>query len=145
MYLTAAMTGMRQGELLALRWRDVDWQARRVRVRRNFVRGEFGTPKSKRSSRSVPLADRVAGELAQLHQETLYRHDDGLVFAHPHTGKPIDRSKLVKRFKAALRRGEVREIRFHDLRHTFGTRMAARASRCARCKRCSATATSRPR
>jgi len=46
MYLTAAMTGMRQGELLALRWRDVDWPARRVRVRRNFVRGEFGTPKS---------------------------------------------------------------------------------------------------
>ena len=63
MYMTAAMTGMRQGELLALRWRDVDWPARRVRVRRNFVRGEFGTPKSKRSSRSVPLADRVAGEL----------------------------------------------------------------------------------
>ena len=102
-----------------------DWPARRVRVRRSFVRGEFGTPKSKRSSRSVPLADRVAGELDQLHQETLYRHDDDLVFAHPHTGKPFDRSKLVKRFKAALRRGEVREVRFHDLRHTFGTHMAA--------------------
>jgi len=125
MYLTAAMTGMRQGELLALRWRDVDWQARRVRVRRNFVRGEFGTPKSKRSSRSVPLADRVAGELDWLHQETVYRREDHLVFAHPHTGKPIDRSKLLKRFKAALKRAEVREVRFHDLRHTFGTRMAA--------------------
>ncbi len=125
MYLTAAMTGMRQGELLALRWRDVDWPARRVRVRRNFVRGEFGTPKSKRSSRSVPLADRVAGELDQLHQETRWRGDDDLVFAHPHTGKPIDRSKLLKRFKAALKLGEVREVRFHDLRHTFGTRMAA--------------------
>jgi len=57
LYLAAAMTGMRQGELLALRWGDVDWAARRVRVRRNLVRGEFGTPKSKRSSRSVPLAD----------------------------------------------------------------------------------------
>ena len=106
MYMTAAMTGMRQGELLALRWRDVDWTARRVRVRRNFVRGEFGTPKSKRSSRSVPLADRVAGELDRLHQETQYRGDDDLVFAHPHTGKPFDRSKLVKRFKAALKRGD---------------------------------------
>ena len=125
MYLTAAMTGMRQGELLALRWRDVDWQARRVRVRRNFVRGEFGTPKSKRSSRSVPLADRVAGELDQLHQETLYAREDDLVFAHPHTGKPIDRSKLLKRFKAALKGAGVREVRFHDLRHTFGTHMAA--------------------
>jgi integrase len=125
MYLTAAMTGMRQGELLALRWRDIDWPARRVRIRRSFVRGEFGAPKSKRSSRSVPLADRVAGELDQLHQESAYRTDDDLVFAHPHTGKPIDRSRLLKRFKSALAAAEVRPVRFHDLRHTFGTRMAA--------------------
>jgi integrase len=125
LYLTATMTGMRQGELLALRWRDVDWQAQRVRIRRNFVRGEFGTPKSKRSSRSVPLADRLAGELDRLHQETNWPRDDDLVFAHPHTGKPIDRSKLLKRFKAALRRGDLRDVRFHDLRHTFGTRLAA--------------------
>jgi integrase len=125
MYLMAAMTGMRQGELLALRWQDIDWPARRVRIRRSFVRGEFGTPKSKRSTRSVPLADRVAGELDRLHQETLYRRDEELVFAHPHTGKPIDRSRLLKRFKAALKRGGVRPVRFHDLRHTFGTRMAA--------------------
>lgn len=55
MYLAAATTGMRQGELIALRWRDVDWSARRIRVRRNYVRGEYGTPKSKRSSRAVPL------------------------------------------------------------------------------------------
>ena len=125
MYLTAAMTGMRQGELLALRWRDIDWSARRVRIRRNFVRGEFGTPKSKRSSRSVPLADRLAGELDRLHQETAYRTGDDLGFAHPHTGTPIDRSRLLTRFTAALRRAGVRDVRFHDLRHTFGTRMAA--------------------
>ncbi len=125
MYFTAATTGMRQGELLALRWSDVDWPARRVRVRRNFVRGEYGTPKSKRSSRAVPLADPVAGQLDQLHQASDYSGDDDLVFAHPHTGKPIDRSKLLKRFKAALRLAGVREVRFHDLRHTFGTRMAA--------------------
>ena len=108
MYLAAAMTGMRQGELLALRWRDIDWPAQRVRIRRSYVRGEFGTPKSKRSSRSVPLADRLAGELDRLHAETLFSADDSLVFAHPHTGKPIDRSRLLKRFKAALKRGEVR-------------------------------------
>lgn len=125
MYLTAAMTGLRQGELFALRWRDVDWAAGRVRVRRNFVRGEFGTPKSKRSSRSVPLARRVASELARLQQDSVLSGDDDLVFAHPATGKPIDRSKLLKRFKAALRRAEVRSVTFHDLRHTFGTRMAA--------------------
>ncbi|MGH2871175.1 MAG: tyrosine-type recombinase/integrase [Solirubrobacteraceae bacterium] len=125
MYLTAAMTGMRQGELFALRWRDVDWSVWRIRVRRNYVRGEFGTPKSRRSSRSVPLASRVAAELELLSQDSEYKGDDDLVFAHPATGNPIDRSKLLKRFKAALRRAKVREVRFHDLRHTFGTRMAA--------------------
>jgi integrase len=125
MYLTAAMTGMRQGELFALRWRDVDWSARRIRVRRNYVRGEFGTPKSKRSTRSVPLASRVATELELLSQDSAWSRKDELVFAHPQTGNPIDRSKLLKRFKSALRRAEVRPVRFHDLRHTFGTRMAA--------------------
>ena len=125
MYLTAAMTGMRQGELFALRWRDVDWSARRIRVRRNYVRGEFGTPKSRRSARSLPLASRVATELELLFLGSAYKRDDDLGFAHPETGRPIDRSKLLKRFKAALRRGDVRAVRFHELRHTFGTRMAA--------------------
>ena len=63
LYLTGAMTGLRKGELVALRWRDVDWPAARIRVRQNYTRGEFGTPKSKRSTRSVPMADEVAGEL----------------------------------------------------------------------------------
>jgi integrase len=125
LYLTAAMTGLRQGELFALRWRDVDWSAGRLRVRRNYVRGEYGTPKSKRGSRSVPLADRVAGELERHFQRSHFQHDDDLVFPHPHTGKPLDRSKVLKRFKQALSRARVREVRFHDLRHTFGTRMAA--------------------
>jgi integrase len=66
LYLTAAMTGMRQGELLALRWMDVDWVAHRVRVRRNYVRARFGTAKSRRSSRSIPLVDQVARELELL-------------------------------------------------------------------------------
>lgn len=125
LYLAAAMTGMRQGELLALRWQDVDWTASRVRVRRNWVRGEFGTPKSRRSSRSVPLAPRLAAELDALHRRTAYPADDALVFGHPHSGLPLERSKLLKRFKAALARAGVREVRMHDLRHTFGTRMAA--------------------
>jgi integrase len=89
------------------------------------VRGEFGTPKSKRSTRSVPLGDRLGGELDRLYKRTPWRADADLVFADPHTGKPIDRSKLPKRFKAPLRPAGVREVRFHDLPHTFGTRMAA--------------------
>lgn len=125
LYLTGAMTGLRQGELLGLRWRDVDWVAGRVRVRQSYVRGEFGTPKSKRSSRSVPLADRVAAELDQLFQRSAYQADEHLVFGHPQLGKPLDRSKVLKRFKAAARRARLQPVRFHDLRHTFGTCMAA--------------------
>ena len=62
-FLAAAMTGLRKGELVALRWRDVHWTAMRIRVRQNYVRGQFGTPKSKRSTRSMPLADELAGAL----------------------------------------------------------------------------------
>jgi hypothetical protein len=55
----------------------------RIRVRQNYVRGEFGTPKSKRSTRSVPLADEVAGELDRLYQQSRRQCDGDLVMAHP--------------------------------------------------------------
>jgi integrase len=145
MYLTAAMTGMRQGELLALRWIDVDCTAQRVRVRRNFVRGRFGTPKSSRSSRSIPLADDVARELELHFQASSYQADEDLVFAHPHSGTPIDRSLLLKRSRrrcgglACARSGST----------ICGTRSARgwrpRASRCGPCRSGWATATSRRR
>jgi integrase len=125
LYLTAAMSGLRQGELVALRWTDVDWRASRIRVRRNYTRQRFGTPKSRRSSRSVPMIERVARELGRHHRSSAFQSDEDLVFAHPHTGHPLDASKLRKRFKEALERAELRPIRFHDLRHTFGTHCAS--------------------
>jgi integrase len=125
LYLAAAMTGARQGELLGLRWGDVDWTASKVRIRRAWVRGEMGTPKSRRGSRAVPLAQRLAVELERHYQASRYQSDSDLVFGHPLLGVPLDRSKVLKRFKATLRAGGVRAVRFHDLRHTFGTRMAA--------------------
>jgi integrase len=124
MYRAASMTGLRQGELIGLRWRDVDWTAGRLRVRQSYVRGEFTPPKSARGSRSVPLADELAGELERHYQGSAFGDDDELVFGHPRVGRPLDRSKVRKRFKAAVKRAKVRDVRFHDLRHTFGTRMA---------------------
>lgn len=124
LYLVAAMTGLRQGELVALRWADVDWGAGRIRVRRNYTREAFGTPKSKRSSRSVPMTDRVAGALERHFKRSAYQGDQDLVFAHPHSGHPLDASKLRRRYKAALRAAGLRAVRFHDLRHTFGTHCA---------------------
>jgi len=83
LYLTAAMTGLRQGELLGLRWRDVDWPAARMRVRQSYVRGEFGAPKSRRSSRSVPLADRIAALLDGHFKASAYRDDNDLSLLSP--------------------------------------------------------------
>lgn len=123
--LTAAMSGMRQGELLALRWRDVDWQAKRIRVRRNYVRGYWGTPKSRSGERSIGLATRVAAELKQLRRRSRFLADRDLVFASPSSGEPLDHASLLRRFQKALAAAGVRRVRFHDLRHTFGTRMAA--------------------
>jgi integrase len=125
LYLTAAMTGLRRGELLALRWQDIDWTAGVVRVRRNYTRGQFGTPKSHRSSRAVPLAQRVRDELGLHHERSRFQAPADLVFPHPELGVVLDPAKLRKRFQAAARRAGLRPVRFHDLRHTFGTRMAA--------------------
>jgi integrase len=126
LYRAAAMIGLRSGELIALRLRDVDWTASRIPVRQNHVLGEFGTPKSRRSTRSVPMADEVAGELERLIQHAGVTGDDELVFADPVTGGPLSKAALLRRMRNALKAaGLDTSHRFHDLRHTFGTRMAA--------------------
>jgi integrase len=125
LYVTAAMTGLRQGELIGLRWEDVDWSAQRIRVRRNHVLGEFDTPKSRRGSRSVPMTKRVAGELDGLFKTSRWQRDDHLVFAEPDTGDPLRRGALMRRYRRALKAAKLEPTqRFHDLRHTFGTAMA---------------------
>jgi integrase len=121
--LIAAMTGLRQSELIGLRWRDVDWSAQRVRVRNAYVRGEHSSAgKSDLSTRrSVPLADRLVAELDAWSKRAIYAGEEDLVFAHPQLGTPLDGSKV----KDACRAAGVRVVRFHDLRHTFATRLAA--------------------
>ncbi len=73
-YLTAAFTGLRQGELLALRWRDVDFELELVRVRSNFTHGREGSPKSGRE-RAVPMMVEVAQALARLSQRERFSGD----------------------------------------------------------------------
>jgi integrase len=125
LFLTAAFTGLRMGELLALCWRDVDFTGSVIRVRASYYLGSLTTPKSGKV-RAVPMAPDVAGALAQLSQREHWVGDDDQVFAGE-VGGYLDGSALRRRYKAALTAAGLRPLRFHDLRHTFGTRMIAKA------------------
>jgi len=124
-YLTAAFTGLRMGELLALCWRDVDFAGSVVRVRASYAAGALTGPKSGKV-RAVPLAPDVASALAALGRRHDWVGGDDLVFVGE-AGGYLDGSALRRRYKAALDRAGLRQLRFHDLRHTFGTRMIAKA------------------
>ncbi|MFZ1993633.1 MAG: site-specific integrase [Solirubrobacteraceae bacterium] len=125
LFLTAAFTGLRMGELLALRWRDVDFAGATIRVRASYYLGQLTTPKSGKV-RAVPMAPDVATALAQLGRREHWLGDDDLVFVGE-TGTYLDGSALRRRYKAAITAAGLRPLRFHDLRHTFGTRMIAKA------------------
>ncbi len=119
LYLTAAFTGLRLGELLALRWEDVDFGADAIRVRRNWTAGREGTPKSGRG-RAVPMMAEVAQALARLGQRERFTGNQELVFCDE-LGRHLVYKSLSRRHKEALARAGLRPLRFHDLRHTFGT------------------------
>ena len=124
-FLTAPFTGLRMGELLALCWRDVDFAGVTIRVRGSYAAGHLTTPKSGKV-RAVPMAPDVASALAQLSRRSDWVGDDDLVFAGE-LGSYLDGSAMRRRYKEALSRAGLRPLRFHDLRHTFGTRMIAKA------------------
>ena len=126
LFLTAAFTGLRMGELLALQWRDVDFAGEAVRVRRSYnAHGGLGTPKSGKV-RSVPMVSEVAAALARLAEREGFVGEEDLVFPGP-LGLFQDASSLRVRYKAALTCAGLRPLRFHDLRHTFGTLAVRRA------------------
>ena len=117
---TAAFAGLRMGELLALRWRDVDFTRRTIHVRENWTQGETTTPKGG-TERAVPMAEEVAERLARLGQREHFTADDDLVFCTAR-GQHVGYKALKERYRAALRAAGLREdFRFHNLRHTFGS------------------------
>lgn len=128
MYLVAGMAGLRQAELMGLRWYSIDWQAMKIRAARDtYTRGRMKeSGKSSAAGRGVPMAPRVARELELHFQRSRFDADDDLVFPNPLTGSPQQRSELHRRFKRTLKRAALREdVKFHGLRHTFATRLAA--------------------
>jgi integrase len=134
LYVLAITTGMRQGELLALKWEDVNLEAGTLQVRRTLCTATgggftFGAPKTAKSRRSIKLPDIAISSLrrhrkAQLEEKMRLGElfaDQGLVFTS-RVGTPISRQDLITRsFKPLLKRAGLPDIRFHDLRHTCAT------------------------
>ncbi len=137
LWVTALATGLRQGELLALRWEDVDLDdAQTLRVRHTLARVngklELLEPKTDRSRRTVALPDMVVGALrAHRSRQRMERlvagtrwHDTGHVFATT-IGTPVEAARVTRSFALALKRAGLPHTRFHDLRHAAATFLLA--------------------
>ena len=132
LWITALGTGLRQGELLALRWEDVDLKAGRLWVRHTLANVD-GTltllgPKTDRSRRLVVLPEAVRVALRAHRTRQKLDHlvagsrwsDSGHVFATM-LGKPHHAATVTRAFEQALARAELPHTRFHDLRHSAAT------------------------
>jgi integrase len=125
LYRVAAYTGLRLGELLAVRWADVNLVDRRLVVHRAFSDRTEGPTKSWQA-RFIPIADPAAGAFARLAERREFTRADDYVFCS-RLGRPLDGSALRRRFKRAAAAGGLRELRFHALRHGAGSMIARQA------------------
>ena len=117
-YRTAAFTGLRMGELIALRWGDVDFTAEALHVYNSYSLGTLTAPKSG-LTRTVPMAEQVQ-ELLTVHRKAV-PHDRGDLVFPGERAEYLDGAALRRRYKKALEKAKLRKLRFHDLRHTFGS------------------------
>ena len=125
LFQTAAFTGLRRGELLALRWGEVDFENQAIRVFEGYTRKRRGRTKSRKARTVHGARGRRAAERA--HERGHHAGRDDLVFLSE-DGEHIDASALRRRYIAARDEAGLRPLRFHDLRHTFGSLAINRAS-----------------
>lgn len=119
LFMIAGCTGLRLGELRAMRWRDVDLRKGLLSVSRSFS-GQKETSTKTRRSRTVPLASQAIAEFKRLKQRTRFTGRDDIVFCRA-DGQALGASAARERFVRAQQKAGVRVRRFHDLRHTFGS------------------------
>lgn len=124
LYVLAVTTGMRQGELLGLKWEDVDLEARVLRVRRTVWNGKASAPKTTASRRQIGLGRRAVLALVE-HRE---RAVAGVWVFSSAAGTPLNSHNLNNRSWYPLRHrvGLPETTRFHDLRHTCATLLLGR-------------------
>jgi integrase len=108
---------MRAGELWGLQWADIDWNSKRIYVRRSLWKGQFLSPKLKCSIRKIDIPEMLIQELKKWKLACpITEHD--LVFPSPE-GKQSQHDNVVKRyFNSALRQAGLRQVSFHSLRHS---------------------------
>jgi integrase len=136
LFLAAVATGMRMGELLGLRWADVNWSERTATVRQTFSRlgGRWlwKPPKTDSGRRVVTLGPQVLEALRSVHQTQAVQrallgpdyHDYDLVFCQPN-GNPLHAHNVtVRQLRRVCDRAGVPRLRFHDLRHLHATYLA---------------------
>jgi integrase len=120
----SAYTGLRLGELLALRWSDVDWSGSALTVSRAISAGRETTTKSGKVRR-VPLPDQAIAALNDLSKRGDFTAPSELVVCNVTTGRILDGSALRCRYEVAQAATGVHEMRWHDLRHIYGSLLAA--------------------
>ena len=119
LYTVAAFTGLRLGELRALRWGQVSFERGTVTVAAAMSGGRVDSPKWGKT-RTIPLATPAAAELARLADRDRFVDPDDLVFCGP-LGETLDDSAIRRRLRRAQKAAGLRPLRFHDLRHSFGS------------------------
>jgi integrase len=120
LFMMAVFIGARQGELLGLKWSDVDWENRQIHIQRTFTKGRFFPTKTKASNRKVDLGPTVLSELKKWKLACPPNERD-LIFPNE-AGEPINYSNMVQRhFLPGLTAANLPRIRFHDLRHSYGS------------------------
>ena len=119
--LLATLTGLRIGEILALRWKRVNFIGETLVVAETCFMGRFGTPKTRASRREVPLSQAVVEALKAQYSRSVNRSPEGLVFATPNGGPLVSNNLRKRGLQAACKRAGLPRINWHALRHTHGT------------------------
>jgi len=120
LFKLAIMSGARQGELLGLKWTDVDWFNNQIHIQRTYNHGKIYKPKSKTSNRKVDLGPSMMIDL-KTWKLACPKNDLDLLFPNK-GGNFTDQSKMLRRhFFPAIEKVEIGKIRFHDLRHSYAS------------------------